>query len=585
MKFLKTLLASILGTILAGVLLFLIFVGIIAGIASSGDKKVKLDEKNLLVINLNTQIVERTEDDPFSQLIGSFSDGPGKLGLNNILKNIEKAKRDENILGIYLECGAPSTGFATIEEIRNAIIDFKTAGKFVYSFAATYSQKGYYLASVSDKVYLNPEGMLIFQGLSSSSTFLKGALDKLGIEMQVFKHGKFKSAVEPYLLDKMSEPAKEQTRTYLGSIWNHTLKKIAESRPVTVEQLIAVAEESTMFMENQILVDNKIIDGLKYKDEVIDELKELTETKQKDDIPSITLGKYSNVFLAGDSKGLLKDKIAVIYAVGGIDTGSEGIQSDDLSRTIRKARRDSNIKAVVLRINSPGGSGLGSEIILREVKLCRDVKPVIVSMGDYAASGGYYIACMADTIVAHSNTLTGSIGVFGVIPNTKKMFKKIGVTFDGVKTNTFADMPSITRPFNSNEKDLLQAHIERFYKVFIGRCAEGRSTTPEAINEIGQGRVWSGDNALEIKLVDVIGGLNTAIKIAKEKANIKKYRLIEMPEMLSPMDEFMKNMSGETKAYIENTFLGEEYKYLKTIKEIKSTYPIQARMPYEIEIQ
>ncbi len=586
-KFFRSLLFTVLGSIFTALFILLIFFMVIAGITSSNKKQVKLKQNTLLTINLNKVIKDRTVFNPLEELVGDSPFKESAIGLNQILKNIEKASKDENINGIFLECGSPATGYATLSEIRNALIKFKESGKFITAFSPDYSQKGYYLASVANNIYLPPQGMLELKGLNSQRTYYKGALEKLGIEVQIFKHGKFKSAVEPFILDKMSEPAKEQTIAYTSSIWENVVNDIAETRSISSDKINEIADNGTMFLNNQLFVDAGLLNGLKYKDEVIAELKEVTITKESDDIEQVSLSEYDYVYLPKETKGLIKNKIAVIYAEGEIDgTSDDGIKSDDLSKTIRKARRDSSIKAVVLRINSPGGSGSGSDIIWREVKLCQKTKPVIVSMGDVAASGGYYIACAADTIVATPTTITGSIGVFGMIPNTKKLMNKtLGITFDGVKTNKFSDVPNITRPFTSDEKDIFQNYVNKFYQVFIGRCAEGRNTTTDKIDKIGQGRVWSGENATNINLVDVMGGLNTAIEIAKEKAGLDTYRIKEMPEIeLTPFEQVIKDMSAEAKAYAAKAFLGvnlDEIEFLNKIKEIE---PIQARMPYNIEI-
>ena len=477
------------------------------------------------------------------------------------------------------------TGYATLSEIRDALISFKDSGKFIISFAPMYTQKGYYLASAANKVYMPPHGMLELKGLSSERTFFKGALEKLGVEMQIFKHGKFKSAVEPFILDHMSDPAKEQTITYVNSIWKHIVDGIAKTRELNTEEINTIIDDGVMFSKNEAFVEGKILDGLKYKDEVIAELKELMETEEDNDIEQVDFADYKLVYVPKKTKGLVKEKIAVIYAEGEIDgAGDEGIKSEELSKTIRKARKDESIKAVVLRVNSPGGSGMGSDVIWREVKLCKKEKPVIVSMGDLAASGGYYISCLADTIVANPVTLTGSIGVFGMMPNIKPVANRWGFTFDGVKTNKYADVPSITRPFTKDEKDLFQGYVERFYDVFIDKCAEGRNTTKENIDVIGQGRVWSGENAIERNLVDVLGGLETAIQIAKEKAGLDKYRIKEMPEKLSPIEEMFKNMKSEAKAYVVESFLGIDYEQINVIDGLKDLHPIQARLPYELEL-
>ncbi len=568
-------------------LIFLIMFGMIAGIASfagSGEKQIRISENTILHMDLNTSIVERTSNDPFSEAIAAMQDSPLPIGLNDILKNIKKAKEDDNIRGIYLETGMVNAGFATIEEIRNALIDFKKSGKFILSFSPIYTQKSYYLASVSNEIYLNPGGMLEFKGLASQNVFIRGTLEKLGVEMQIVKHGKFKSAVEPFIRDNMSDPARLQTEKYVNSIWEHVVKKIGEERNLSRSQLMAIADKMISYGDVQGFVDAGLIDGLKYKDEVLDKLKELTDTKLEDDLTSVSIRKYSNVVVPG-TKRFAKDKIAIIYGEGEIDgTSRDGIDSEKLSKAIRKARRDSSIKAIVFRVNSPGGSALGSEIIWREVKLAQEVKPVVVSMGDLAASGGYYISCAANTIVAQANTLTGSIGVFGVIPNTEGLMKKIGVTFDGVKTNKFADMPTISRRFTKEERALMQSSVEFVYKTFITRCADGRKTTTAKIDEIGQGRVWSGENALSINLVDTIGGISMAVDIAKQKAGLEKFRIVELPKIPDPFEQFMKEMTGNVKMFIGKSIMGDEYKYLQTIENLKTGYQIQTRMPYNVEL-
>ncbi|WP_430812654.1 MULTISPECIES: signal peptide peptidase SppA [unclassified Carboxylicivirga] len=584
-KFFKYLLATFAGGIVAAFVLLIMLVGMFSAMAALGDKETKISENTILLLDLNGPIVDRVTEDPFADAMASVTGKPVPEGLNRLLKNIEKAKRDENISGIVLESGMVQAGYATIEEIRNALIDFKTSGKFIYSFSPIYTQKAYYLASVADKVYLNPSGMLELKGMYAERTFFKKTLEKIGVEMQVFKHGKFKSAVEPFLLDEMSEPARLQTEVYLHSMWDHLKSGIAEARGLTPEQVSNLADQMPMFRSGEMLLEAGLIDGLKYKDEVIGELKELIDVDEEDDLSAVKNSKYAKVYVS-DGKGFVKDKIAVIYAEGDIDgTSTEGIKSDKLSKTIRKARRDSSIKAIVFRVNSPGGSALGSEIIWREVQLAQETKPVIVSMGNYAASGGYYISCVADKIVANPTTLTGSIGIFGMIPNAEELTKKVGLSFDGVKTNEFADMPSLTRPFRKEEKALLQAYIVKGYDTFIGRCADGRNTTKEAIDEIGQGRVWSGLNALDINLVDEIGGLNKALELAKEASALEEYRVVELPKAEDPVEQFVKELTGEARLFVGKSLLGDEYKYLLTLENLKNAYQIQARIPYHLEIK
>ncbi len=586
-KFLKYTLAVIVGSVVSIAILTIGFFIIIGIIAASAEKEITVKDNSLLVLKLDGPIVERSDDDPFAEIMSDLTGESAPIGLNRILSSIKKAGRDDRIKGIYLESGMVLGGHASIEEIRNALMEFKKSGKFIISYAPVYTQKSYYLASVADRVYLPPAGMLNFQGLSSQQTFFKNTLEKVGVDVQVFRHGEFKSAIEPFTRTDMSEAAKLQTRTYVQSMWDHITLKVSESRNVTPEKLNEIANQVPMFQTDEFLLNSGLLDDIKYKDQVIAELKDSTGTDDSKDLNSIEVKKYADAYVDDGKKGISKNKVAIIYAEGAIDSGQDGINSEDLSRTIRQARRDTTVKAVVLRINSPGGSGMGSEIIWREVKLTSDTKPLMVSMSDLAASGGYYIATAADTIIAHPNTLTGSIGVFGMIPNMKGLFNKIGITTDGVKTNEFSDMPSIDRSFRPEEKEIMQAYIENFYDIFLQRCADGRETSKEAIDEIGQGRVWSGENAVDINLVDVLGGIDMAVEMAAEKAGIKEdYRVVELPEVLPPFEQLMKDLGGNASAYIQSLFLGnsEYMQYLKTIEELKTSYPIQARVPYEISV-
>jgi len=586
-KFLKYTLAVIVGSVVSIFLLILGVVIIVGIFSAASQQEVTVKDNSVLVLEFDGPVVDRTTEDPFSDALSELIGQSAPVGLNHILASIEKAGRDDRIKGIYLEPGLIMAGHATIEEIRDALEDFKESGKFIISFGPVYSQKAYHLASVADKVYLNPEGMLDFQGLTSQRTFFKNTLEKLGVDIQIIRHGDYKSAVEPFTRTNMSDAAREQTKTYVNSLWNHITANVADSRDVTPEALNETADQMPLFKNGDFLMRANLIDGLKYKDEVIKELKDSTQTDYKDDINSIGLKKYKNAYVPDENKGISKNKIAVIYANGEIDgTDREGILSDELSRTIRKARRDTTIEAVVFRINSPGGSALGSEIIWREVQLTAEAKPLIVSMGDVAASGGYYIACAADSIVAQPNTITGSIGVFGMVPNVDGLMEKIGITTDKVTTNKFSDMPSLDRALTSEEKDLMQAYVENTYDVFLQRCADGRNTTKAAIDSIGEGRVWSGEDAFELKLVDKLGSIQDAIDIAAGMAEIEDYRTVPMPEILPPFEQLMKDMTGNASAYVRNLFPGssEEMKFLKTIENLKEGYPIQARMPYELKI-
>ena len=586
-KFLKYTLAVIVGSVVSVFILFLGLVIMIGIFAATGQKEVTVKDNSVLVLKFEGPVVDRATEDPFANALSELTGQTAPVGLNHILASIEKAGRDDRIKGIYLEPGLIMAGHATVEEIRDALSDFKKSGKFVISFGSIYSQKGYHLASVADKVYLNPEGMLEFQGLTARRTFFKNTLEKLGVEMQIIRHGDYKSAVEPFTRTDMSEAAREQTEAYVHSMWNHLTANVADSRELTPEALNQTADEMPLFRNGDFLMRANLIDGLKYKDEIINELKDSTQTDYKDDINSIGPKQYKNAYVTDENKGISKNKIAVIYANGEIDgADTEGILSEELSRTIRKARRDTSIQAVVFRINSPGGSALGSEIIWREVRLTSEEKPLVVSMGDVAASGGYYIACAADSIVAQPNTITGSIGVFGMIPNVDGLMKKIGITTDKVKTNKFSDMPSLDRPLTSEEKELMQNYVENTYDVFLQRCADGRGTTKASIDSIGEGRVWSGEDALKLNLVDALGGIQDAIDIAAGMADMDDYRTIPMPEILTPFEQLMKDMTGKPSAYFRNLFLNasEEMKLLKTIENLKEGHPIQARMPYELNV-
>lgn len=586
-SFFKYLLATIVGVFIASFLGFLIMLGIIGAMVSSADKPVEVKDNSILYLTFDETIVDRAVDNPFSNLnFGPFASAK-QLGLNDILKAIENAKEDPKIKGIYIQAVSVAAGGATVEEIRDALIDFKESGKFIISYSDIYSQKAYYLASVSDNIYMNPEGGMEWMGLRGEVMFYKNALEKLGIEPQIIRHGKFKSAVEPFMLDKMSDANREQMLTFMGSIWNHWVKGVSESRNISVEELNRYADE--MLISNaKRSVEYGLIDSLIYKDELIDKLKKLTETKDKDDLTTITLAKYIKAPSPIKKKGLAKNKIAVVYAQGEINMG-EGqdgtIGSETISKAIREARRDSSIKAIVFRVNSPGGSALASEVIWREVVLAKQTKPVIISMGDLAASGGYYIAAPGDVILASPTTLTGSIGVFGMYFSVKEgMNKKLGLTVDVVKTNKYSDFGSMYRPLTAEERAISQQGVEDIYQTFIGHVAEGRGITKDEVDAIGQGRVWSGANAMDIKLVDEFGGLKRAIAIAAEKAGVEEYRVVDLPKQKDPIQALMEDLSGNAKMML----LGDEFVYIykqyQQVTNMVKNQGVQARMPFEVEM-
>lgn len=587
-QFFKFLFASVLGFIIAAVVCVLLFVGIISAIVSSAgsDKEVTIEANSILHLKITEPIVDRGSDNPLSNFdLGSFST-KGKTGLNDFLEQIEKAKTDESIKGIFLDVSDIPAGLATIEEMRNKLIEFKSNKKFIVCYSEYLSQSTYYLASVSDEIYLNPQGFLDFKGLGGELMFFKGALEKLGIEPQIIRHGKFKSAVEPFILDKMSDENRQQTQTYLFTLWQKMLDGISISRKIPVDSLNGIANNLSIETA-QDAVKFKMVDKLAYKDEVLEVLRKKTAEKSIDDIKFISLEKYAKS--ENKFKGFAKDRIAVIYAEGSIEGGEgddETIGSDRLSRTIREARLDDKIKAIVLRVNSPGGSALASEVIWREVLLAKKMKPFIVSMGNVAASGGYYIACAADTIVASPNTITGSIGVFGVLFNGQKLLNNtLGITIDTVKTNTYSDIGSVYRPLSPIERNYIQRSVENVYDVFVKRVADGRKISSNQVDSIGQGRVWSGLDAKKIGLVDVLGGLETAISIAAKKAQIKEYKLVSLPKQKDPFKEAIAHLTGEAESAIIKKELGVNYKYYKSLQNISGYSGIQARMPFEIDIR
>jgi protease-4 len=565
----------------------LIFVGIIAS-AGSG-KIVEVDSNSVLHIQFTKAIAERTPDNPFKDIpfLGLDQDEP--TGLNDILANIKKAKSDDNIKGIFLDESAITMGQATSEEIRNALIDFKKSGKFIIAYAEIYNQGFYYLASVADKVYINPKGIFVFHGFSSDVTFLKGALDKLGIEAQIIKVGTYKSAVEPYFLTKMSDANRLQVNSYLGSLYDHFLTGIGESRHINKDSLFNDANQMKVRFPEDAL-KYKLVDGLKYKDEVLDELKQLTGIAAKEKIKSVELADYTkSESNNGTDKKESKNRIAIVYASGEI-TGGDGddntIGSERVSKALRQLRLDDKVKAVVLRVNSPGGSSLASDVIWREVMLTKKVKPIIVSMGDLAASGGYYISCAADSIFAEPNTITGSIGIFAVLPNMQKFFNdKLGVTFDGVKTGKYADLGSINRPLTPDERAILQNEVNRGYDDFTKAVAKGRNKSQAYIDSIGQGRVWTGAQAIKLGLVDKLGNINDAIRSAAKAAKIKNYKLEAYPEQKSILDKFGSGLTAEMRMHFVKSELGDNFKYYEQIKGVTQMMRSpQARVPYDIVI-
>ena len=588
MKFLGNVLAVIVGLFIFSIVSFLIFFGIIGMIAASSDKEVTVEENTILHLNLNGRmLVERTSEEDLA--FGSFLDpfgGDMNAGLVNLKKAISEAKTNESIKGIYLNTGLIVAGQANLLELREALIDFKESGKFIVAYDEAYSEGGYFLASVADEIYLNPLGGIDFNGFASEGIFLKGFFEKVGIKPEVFRVGEFKSAVEPFILDKMSPENRLQTQYFLDDINNHAVKLIAESRGMAVDSLMKVNNQM-LVRKPKDAVNYGLATALKYEDEVHSILKEklgLTEDDQISTINATDLGSMAK------SKNITsKNRIAVILAEGDIVDGDvEGaISSEKFAKEIREARKDDDIKAIVLRVNSPGGSILASEVIWREMSEAKKAKPVIVSMGEVAASGGYYISAPADTIVAQPNTITGSIGIFGLMFNVQELINdKLGVTTDVVSTGQLSDFMNMARPLTEVERTIIQSGVEDGYETFITRVAEGRGMHPDSVKKVASGRVWTGTQAKERGLVDVLGGLDTAIEIAAAKIGAgDDYRVVYFPEKKPWFEEFMNSFTDQVQARVLQAQLGDQYPLYQKVQKLKHYQGVQVRMPQDITIK
>jgi len=585
--FFKFMFASMLGFFFTSIIIFFLFFAfLMAMISFTKSDDIQISDDSILHLKLDYEIEDRSSNDPFNYFYG-FDSFRGNPGLNEITKNIEKATDDDRIHGIYLDLLDVPSGLATINEIRNVIVSFKESGKFVYVYGDILSQKAYYLATVADKIYLNPEGMLEFKGFYSEIVFIKGLLEKLEIDPQIIRHGKYKSAVEPLILDKMSEANREQTSAFVQSLWDETIANISADRNISKDKLNDIANKLEAFRAENALEFN-LIDSVIYYDEFLNILATHIETDHINSDNLLTISTYDKTKTRVPKKKRSRNKVAIVYASGDISQGEGSdntIGSDKIARALRQARLDNSIKAVVLRVNSPGGDGLASDIILREANLIKAEKPIVVSMGNLAASGGYYIACGADKIVANANTITGSIGVFGLIPNFQQFFNnKLGVTFDNVKTNDNADFVQVTKPLSEFQYQLIEQEVDKFYDTFINHVAKGRNMTVEQVDEIAQGRVWSGADALKLGLVDELGDLNAAIELAAQLANLEDYRVIEKPEQKDPFEKIISELLSETRQSNLEKELGKGYYYLKEFKEVYEMKGIQARMPFSIQI-
>lgn len=585
-EFLRSTLATITGVLICGFIFIILGISTLVGIMASSETETVVPPNSVFTLELKGTIQERYQPSPVDQF---FEDQISTYGLEDILNAIQKAKENDLIKGIYLHTGALSCSAASLQAIHRALADFKQSGKFLVAYADAYTQGGYYVASVADKVIVNPVGSLSWHGLASETMFLKDFLAKIGVKMQIFRVGTYKSAVEPMMSTEMSPANREQTQAFLESTWKSILNDVSASRHISADSLNLLADQNMDFQPAETYVSSRLADTLMYQDEVLSYLKSLTGLSDEDDLKTLNLDEMTRV-KATAPKSKTRDVVAVYYAYGEIDNGSssydEGINSEKVTKDLRDLRKDKNVKAVVLRVNSPGGSAYGSEQIWREVSLLKAEKPVVVSMGDYAASGGYYISCAAHKIVAEPTTLTGSIGIFGMMPDASELLNdKLGLHFDGVKTHKMADMGSMSRPFNAEESALMQQMVNQGYALFTKRCAEGRHIPLEELCKIAEGRVWTGSMAKELKLVDELGGLDTAIQLAAQLGKVKDYNLQTYP---AKEDFLTQLLNTRTDRYIhsqlQETF-GEYYRNFDWIRHLGQSDRLQARLPFNLRIQ
>ncbi len=589
MNFIKNVLASMLGTFAAFFLVIVLFIIMIAVAAAGGDDKVSVKDNSVLHLKLNQAIVDRASKNEFN-FGGSGFSSESKLGLNQLYDALEAAKADNKIKGIFLEVEMFSAAPSTMLDVRNALLDFKNSGKWIIAYGENYTQGGYYVASAANEVYMFPTGTFDWRGLSSELMFFKKMFDKLEIEAQVIRgpNNKFKSAVEPFMYEQMTPENRQQISTYVGDIWKTMLDGISKERNVTVDFLNQAAD-SISLMDNDVLKNSGLVNGLVYRDEIISNMKGKLglAADGKDKINMIELDNYVSSLGSTDSND---NQIAIVYAEGAIESGEgddETIGSDRIAKALKDARENEKVKAVVFRVNSPGGSALASDVIWRETELIKKSgKPLIVSMGDYAASGGYYIACSADRIFANPNTITGSIGVFGVIPNMQKFLNnKIGLTFDTYETNAHSDALTVTKPLDEYEMKVMQNMVAQIYDDFTSKVAAGRKKTQAEVDSIGQGRVWSGEDALGLGLVDELGDMRAAIKYAAQMAGVSDYSTIDYPKMKDPFEELVADLTGQKEASIMKEVLGAEFRFYEQFKSLQNVRGIQARLPYFIVIR
>lgn len=584
-EFLRSTLATITGVLICGFIFMILGISALVGIIASSETETVVPANSVFTLELKGTIQERYQPSPVDQF---FEDQISTYGLEDILNSIQKAKDNELIKGIYLHTGPLNCSAASLQAIHRALDDFKQSGKFLVAYADAYTQGGYYLASVADKVIVNPVGSLSWHGLASETMFLKDFLAKIGVKMQIFRVGTYKSAVEPMTNTEMSAANREQTQAFLESTWESIVNDVANSRDISIDSLNLLADRNMDLQPAEDYVRSGLADTLMYQDEVLNYLKSLVGLSDDESLKTLNLDEMTRV-KSVTPKSKTRDIVAIYYAYGEIDNGSsyeEGINSEKVAKDLRDLRKDKNVKAVVLRVNSPGGSAYGSEQIWREVSLLKAEKPVVVSMGDYAASGGYYISCAANKIVAEPTTLTGSIGIFGMMPDASELLNnKLGLHFDGVKTHKMADMGSISRPFNAEESALMQQMVNQGYALFTKRCAEGRNIPLEELCKIAEGRVWTGSMAQKLKLVDELGGLDTAIQLAVKLGKVKDYTLQSYPAKQDFLTELLNTRADRyIHSQLQETF-GEYYRGFNWIHRIEQSDRLQARLPFDLHIQ
>ena len=588
-SFIKYTFATVVGLFITMMLLSVIGIISVAGMLATEGMSAPIKEKSILRLTLSGELTERSEENPMAMFMGERS---ASVSLENALLALEKGAKNKNIEGVYIEAGALAASPGMAQELRQALVEFKKSGKWIVAYGDSYGKTSYYLSSVADSVLLNPEGSVDFSGMASQIMFYKDVMEKLGIKMQVFKVGTYKSAVEPFICSEMSPANREQVTSYLFSIWTNMLKDVAESRGMELARLNSLADSLTMVSAATTSLNTGVVDKLCYMDEVKDILREKCGLKDKDD--ELVFADVADVAKSEELGDKVDEQVAVYYAYGEIvQSQSTGLSMDQetqivgdkMIKDLKDLREDDDVKAVVIRVNSPGGSAFASEQIWREVCLLKEKKPVVISMGGMAASGGYYISCAANHIFAEPTTLTGSIGIFGMVPDfSELMTEKVGLKFDVVKTNEMADLGSMGRPFNAAESAQMQKMVERGYDLFTKRVADGRGMSQDSVKMIAEGRVWTGEQGLKIGLVDELGNLDDAVAYAAKLAEVENYRAVGYPAPSNPFEQLLGDKkSGYLTSQLRN-ILGDGYKVFSFVQGIKDKDAVQARIPYEISI-